>query len=226
MSYRKIDIVPGEYYHLYNRGANKQIIFKDEADYHRFLELLFLSNTAFSVSIRNTRREYGSVFEFDRGDEQPVAVGAYCLMQNHFHILVKPLIENGVEIFMRKILTGYSMYFNKRYKRTGTLFEGRYKSEHADSDEYLKYLFSYIHLNPLKILNSGWRKNGLTKTEEGVEYLSKYKYSSYIDFVNRQNREESSILTLDEFPEYFPNEQSFLKEIREWIDLQDEFMSV
>ena len=82
-------------------------------------------------------------------------------MPNHFHILVKEKIENGISKFMGKLTTGYSMYFNKRYDRTGSLFQGVFKSVHADSDEYLKYLFAYIHLNPIKLINPEWKENGI-----------------------------------------------------------------
>jgi len=70
-------------------------------------------------------------------------------MPNHYHILASAKADGGLTKFMQKLATGYSMYFNKKYDRTGTLFEGRFKAKHADSDEYLKYLFSYIHLNPV-----------------------------------------------------------------------------
>ena len=208
-------IVPDSYYHIYNRGANKQTLFKDSVDYYRFVELLYLSNTTHAINIRDVRKEYDSAFDFERGTEL-VAIGAYCLMPNHFHILITPCVQNGIESFMRKLSTGYSMYFNKRYERTGVLFEGRYKSQYIDSDEYLKYLFSYIHLNPLKLIDGEWKNKGIQDVVGGLQYLQNYIYSSYQDFTT-SGRKQSVILAIDKFPEYFPDKNIFMKEIQSWV---------
>lgn len=216
MAQRRVAIVPESYYHIYNRGVSKQVIFKDNADYCRFVELLYISNTTYPVNIRDIRKGHDSVFDFEQGAKL-VAIGSYCLMPNHFHILITPLVDHGVEIFMRKVSTGYSMYFNKRYERTGVLFEGRYKSSYVDHDEYLKYLFSYIHLNPLKLIDSEWKKKGLKNVKDGLIYLARYKYSSYQDFID-EVRKESGILTLEKFPEYFKDKNVFNKEIYSWVD--------
>lgn len=108
------------------------------------------------------------------------------------------------------------MYFNKKYERTGGLFEGRFKSEHADSDEYLKYLFSYIHLNPIKLIQSDWKENGIISAVAAKRYLQDYTHSSFLDYDNG-SRKEGSILDKELFPEYFPTTDSFRKEIFEWI---------
>jgi putative transposase len=215
MSQRRVPIVPDSYYHIYNRGVSKQVIFKDRADYLRFIELLYISNTSHAVNIRDIRKTHTSVFDYER-ENQLVAIGAYCLMPNHFHILMTPVIENGVETFMRKVSTGFSMYFNKRHEHTGVLFEGRYKSRYIDTDEYLRYIFSYIHLNPLKLIDSEWKEKGLRDVKSGLKYLEEYRYGSYYDFVV-SSRVESKILTLRKFPEYFPNKDVFMKEINSWV---------
>ncbi len=219
MSQRTVNLVEGEYYHIYNRGNSKQTIFKDRADYERFQQLLFGMNSHNTIVLRaiGVQRR----FLFERG-EPLVGIGAYCLMPNHFHILLTPLGEGGVENFMRKVSTGYSMYFNKKYERRGALFEGRYKSQYADTDEYLKYLFSYIHLNPLKLIQSDWKDVGLTNIVGGKNYLDKYRFSSYFDYAVGY-RLESSILTVEKFPPYFPNRGSFLKDTTEWMNYKDMF---
>ena len=89
--------------------------------------------------------------EIDRG-ETLVDIGIYCLVPNHFHLLIKEKTENGISEFVKKVATGYSMYFNKKYERTGSLFEGPFKAKRIDTDEYLKYIFSYIHLNRKQII--------------------------------------------------------------------------
>ena len=120
MALRKQDFEIDEYYHLYNRGTEKRIIFLDEQDYKHFLFLMYICNTQKSIVLREIDEL------FDRG-EAIIEIGAYCLMPNHFHILVREKIENGISTYMRKLLTAYSMYFNKKYKRSGKLYEGVFK---------------------------------------------------------------------------------------------------
>lgn len=212
---RKVSFVPGEFYHLYNRGNSRQVIYKTDADYTRFMTLLYIANGTNSLDFRRIDQE--ELFRSERGEQQ-VAIGAYCLMPNHFHILVTPLVEDGVTTFMRKLTTGYSMYFNKRHLRTGSLFEGRFKSEHADNDNYLKYLFSYIHLNPVKLIQSDWLKVGIRDKSEALKYLRDYKYSSYID--NDLVRPESGILEKRKFPEYFSSYENYEGEMEEWLNFK------
>jgi putative transposase len=212
MPIRRVALVPGEYYHIYNRGNSKQTIFRSEEDYRRFVTLLYTANGTKAFELREIRAD--QIFDFNRGDAQ-VAIGAYCLMPNHFHILLTPLVDDGVERFMRKLSTGYSMYFNKKYFRTGTLFEGRFKSEHVNEDRYLKYLFSYIHLNPVKLIQSDWREVGIKNMEATMQYLNNYQYSSYLD--NEQTRPQSAILKRTLFPEYFKDKSSVDRELVEWL---------
>ncbi len=217
MSQRKVSLAEGEFFHIYNRGNSKQVIFKDAADYSRFQQMLYAMNAQEKVSLRLIEKDV--MYRYDRG-QQLVYIGAYCLMPNHFHILLTPAVEKGIQTFMQKISTGYSMYFNKRYERTGSLFEGRFKSLHVDSDEYLKYLFSYIHLNPLKLIEPLWKEKGLENIVDGKKYLDDYFFSSYSDFSGK-SREESAILNKDRTPEYFPNEHMFIKEINEWMNFRN-----
>ncbi|MBI4156051.1 MAG: transposase, partial [Candidatus Zambryskibacteria bacterium] len=151
MSLRKQSFAHGEFYHLYNRGTEKRIIFLEEKDYEHFLFLMYICNTSKNIELRNIGEN------FDRG-EPIVDIGAYCLMPNHFHILVYEREEGGISKYMLKLLTSYSMYFNKKYDRTGKLYEGVFKSIHAGSDQYLKYLYSYIHLNPAKLKDKNWKE--------------------------------------------------------------------
>ncbi len=219
MSQRIVALVPGEYYHTYNRGADKRIIFLDDADRRRFVELLYLANTTSPINVRDVRRRELSVFDFDR-KMQRVHIGAYCLMPNHFHILLTAAQENGVQDYMQKLLTAYSMYFNKRYARTGTLFEGRFKSEHVDSDEYLKYLFSYIHLNPVKLIQSDWKEVGIRDLKKVRAYLDAYAYSSLHDYF--VIREESKILDQDKFPGFFSTKKEIDDELIGWLRYRED----
>lgn len=215
MTTRFDSLATGEYYHVYNRGADKRALFKDNADYKRFIELLFLSNTHERINVRDIRRTYTSVFDFNRG-EPLVYIGAYCLMPNHFHILLTPAVDNGIQTFMLKLSTGYSMYFNKRYERTGILYQGHFKSSHAFTDEYLKYLFSYIHLNPVKLIQSDWKEVGIRDIDKTRTYLDEYLYSSLPDYIG--SRTESAILERHKFPAYFASKQKIDAELLGWLN--------
>jgi len=217
MPIRKVPFATEEFYHVYNRGNSRQTIYQTASDYNRFISLLYLANGSSAIDLREIKED--ELFEFARG-EQLVAIGAYCLMPNHFHILLTPLVEDGVVIFMRKLATGYSMYFNKKHHRTGSLFEGRFKSEHVDSDNYLKYLFSYIHLNPVKLLQPDWQQQGIVNLQDTFTYLDTYRYSSYID--NTMSRPESNILNRAPFPEYFATKQAYDSEMKDWLTYDDE----
>ena len=112
MSLRKTSFASGEYYHIYNRGNSKQTIFHDQEDYLRFLKLLFLANGEKSFKIYFIKE---NPYEFEKG-KNLVDIGAYCLMPNHFHLLITQTEEGDISKFMQKISTGYSMYYNNKYK--------------------------------------------------------------------------------------------------------------
>ena len=212
---RRISFSEHEFYHVYNRGTDKRTIYQSPADYQRFLELLFLANSSESFNVRDLREKYKEVYDHDRGD-QLVAIGAYCLMPNHFHLLVTPLVDQGLTKFMGKLMTGYSMYFNKKYDRTGALFEGRFKAKHADSDEYLKYLFSYIHLNPIK-LQSDSIQEGLSLSDKSFTFVKDFEYSSLSSYFG-QTASKNVILQREAFPDYFGNMKNLKSELYSWLD--------
>jgi putative transposase len=173
---------------------------------------LFLANGTRSFALREI--EKNGVFNFNR-EENLVDIGAYCLMPNHFHILLTPRAVSGAQIFLQKLSTGYSMYFNKKYNRTGSLFEGKFKSKIADSDEYLKYLFSYIHLNPIALIDPTWKESDVSKISFHKNFLEGYSYSSYKDFTS--TRLESVIINPAAFPEYFSTVKEFDGVLTEWL---------
>jgi len=213
MSIRKITFVPGEYYHLFNRGNSKQKIFKNSDDYLRFIKLLYISNSEQSFKFRDMK----DVYSKPRINQQ-VSIGAYCLMPNHFHILLAEKENGNISKFMQKLQTAYSMYFNIKYKRSGGLFEGKFKSEHLSSDIYLKYIFSYIHLNPLKIMDSKWKENRRFNKQSAIHFLNKYYFSSYRDY-RGEKRIENILIDRNDFPDYFPTTKTFNNEIFDWITL-------
>ncbi len=219
---RKIVFSEGEYYHIYNRGVERRDIFMETRDKERFVKLLYVANGTKAFEFRQIQNQL--MGEIDR-DEPLVAIGAYVLMPNHFHILVKETRENGISTFMEKFGTAYSMYFNKKYKRSGFLFQGNFKAEHVDNDEYLKYLFAYIHLNPVKLIEPNWKETGIQDGERAKKYLADYQHSSYADYANGnagEKRDEVAILTKEEFPEYFAHAHEFKDFVNDWLEFREE----
>jgi putative transposase len=210
MTLRKQSFVPSEYYHLYNRGTEKRIIFKDVKDYRHFLFLMYICNTTKSIELRKIGEN------FDR-KETLVDIGPYCLMPNHFHILVHEKTEGGISKYMLKLMTSYSMYFNKKYKRTGKLYEGVFKSTHANTDRYLKYLYSYIHLNPAKLKDKKWKENTNKNSANLLKYIFIYPYSSLQEYANLKFK----IVNPGPFPTYFKNINEHKKELLEWLSFND-----
>jgi len=218
MSLRKFPLVSGEHYHIYSRGNGKRDIFHDKADYQRFIKLLFIANSEENFRLS----EIKDPFSIERGNIL-VSIGAYCLMPNHFHILLRQESDGGISKFIQKVMTGYTMYYNKRYEKTGSLCEGKFKSQLLDTDNYLKYIFSYIHLNPVKLIFSNWKKDGFidkTQKSRALTFLEEYPYSSFHSYIET-NKKESLILTKESFPKYFPSKKTFKKEIIEWLSFND-----
>jgi len=143
---RKVPLVEGEYYHVFNRGVDKRTIFSDESDFQRFLK---------SMKEFNVIRPIGSIYENSfrktknskESDKPLVEFVAYCLNPNHYHFILCPVVENGIEKFIHKLNMGYAKYFNEKYKRSGALFQGSFKSVHVVSNEQLIYLSTYVNLN-------------------------------------------------------------------------------
>jgi len=206
---RNYTFAPGEYYHIYARGFEKLPVFRNKDDYNRFLESLYLFNSKNPQALREVSRGLTlgrSIFDAKRGD--PVTdICAYCLMPNHFHLLLREIDEKGISKFMQKLMTAYTMYFNQKYERKGAIFGSSFKGRHVIDDRHLKYLFSYTHLNPREIIK--------TKLEE-------YPYSSYPDYLGIK-RAQVNILNKKAFPDYF--EGNMRKEIEEWLSFGKDYTS-
>jgi putative transposase len=221
MSIRKTSFVPGEFYHIYNRGNNKREIFHDKNDFLFFIKNLNLFNTRKNLCLRCTLKD----FLIYNNNKELVSVGCYCLMPNHFHLIISEKNIGYITKFMQKVTTSYVMYYNQKYKTTGSLFEGRFKSKHIDDDRYFKYLFSYIHLNPVKLVDPKWKIDGIKDHKKALEFLENYEYSSYKKYLKGEDK--YNIIENFSFPEYFPTRESFKKDIFDWLiygkeDLHDE----
>jgi REP element-mobilizing transposase RayT len=157
---RRTIFANSEYYHIYNRGVEKKSIFLESRDYVRFIK-----------TIRNLK-DQGSAF-LKKAEPLGVEFIVYCLNPNHYHFILKQTTNNSISDFMHKLGTSYTMYFNKKYNRTGILFQGRFKSIHIDTDEYLLWLSAYINLNP--------------KLHKITNNLNNYPWSSYLDYAGKRN---------------------------------------
>ncbi|OGL37203.1 hypothetical protein A3B63_03310 [Candidatus Saccharibacteria bacterium RIFCSPLOWO2_01_FULL_49_22] len=158
------DYAEDTYYHVYNRGVEERVIFPEKADYVVFLSLL--------------KRYLGKEISQDiAGRQHPnysgeISLLAFCLMPNHFHLLVYQSKKNSMTRLLRGVCTAYAMYFNKKYKRVGHLFQNRFKAAMITKDSYLLHISRYIHLNPDKYLT--WEFSSLPY------YLSNKK-ASWVD---------------------------------------------
>lgn len=224
---RLFDFASDEYYHLYNRGTEKRNVFSNPSDYRRFHLLLHLANSVAPVRIRDRKSGQGltsaktilSQFA-EEISERLVHVGAYCLMPNHFHMLVREIEPGNLSIFMQKLTTAYTMYFNKKYERVGALFQGTFKAKHVEDDGYLKYLFAYIHLNPIKLINPDWQKTDRQIDPQKIFfYLDAYEYSSFTDYAKTGHRPAVAIINPEAFPKYFSSVIEHREELLDWFAL-------
>ena len=215
---RKIPLVQGEYYHLYGRGVDKRVVFTEPSEYERFIAYLYILNSAQNSRHSDFFRTHTSqdAFNIDRGDPL-VAFGAFCLMPNHFHLYVTPLVEGGVSKFMQRLQTAYTKYFNQKHARTGALFGSTFKSEHVKNDNHAKYLFSYIHLNPAKLKDPRWKEKGSGDLKKLAAFVEEYPYSSYREYLSGDH----VITAPAKFPEYLHNKSEVQRHIKDWLQFQD-----
>ena len=168
-------IAPGEYYHVYNRGVGKKILFHSKPDYTRFLFLiLYFQSPITFPQVGRYVDEFVKHPMLDNMQEiinkRSVEVVSFCIMPNHFHLTLKEEKEGGIALYMQRILNAYAKYYNTKYENSGHVFQGAYKLVHIDNEGQLRHLSAYIHKNPREI--SEWRD----KYEE-------YPWSSYQDFI-------------------------------------------
>lgn len=196
----------GEFYHVYNRGVDKRKVFMNREDLARFYE---------SMSVFNARDPVGSLYEhmFDlrlgrnkNKKERLVDIVCYCLNPSHYHFILRQGIDGGISEYMRRLGGGYTMYFNPKYRRSGSLFQGRYKSTHLSSNEKLLYTSVYVNLNDRihrfggSTSKSSWEE--YAKSKEGV-------CSKKIILDQLKNAREYKIFTEDTLASILEKKQLF-----------------
>lgn len=211
----------GEWYHCYNRGVDKRRVFSGRADYERLLLLIFIANASIPAHTFHLKNKKLSAILSDKSFQRGtplVEIGAYSLMPNHFHFVLKEVREGGIALFMQKVFTGYTMYFNKKNERTGALFAGTFKSKHIADDNYLKRLVPYVHLNCVKLFDPRW-KSGRGSSAAIEKRLKEYPYSSLPDFMGVERPERAllgnSIFELFDSP---PNAREMLDEAKGYYE--------
>lgn len=217
-------------YHVFNRGVDKRDIFLDDEDYFRFINGLFEFNDetpvlnvkyyfdmkTMSVASRRINKEM-----VNEPRDLLVDVMLFTLMPNHFHLILRQKADQGITKFMRKLGTGYAMFFNKKYERSGVLFQGRFKAVMLEKQEHFQYLPYYIHSNPLSLKYGGrtsinWRSK--------VKFLEEYKWSSYPDYIGIKNF--PSITEKDFILDVFGGEKEYKKHTREYLRESAKFADI
>lgn len=201
MSTRKVPFQCDEWFHCFNRGIDKRDVFESEQDANRFLLLLYIANSLENVRLSNILDHSLSEVVSRPRSGQLVSIGAYCLMHNHYHLLLKEIKQGGISQFMQKLGTAYTMYFNKKYSRVGNLFLRPFRALHVGEDRYFQRVVDYIHCNPAEKYEPDW-KRGIVKNIGSLEKtLLQYPYSSFADYAGIV-RTQRAILSNDGFNVY------------------------
>ena len=209
---RKEPFSINNYVHVYNRGNRKQAIVHNAKDREHFLQMLYYFNTEKTSSnpLRNQnqllRSDLNSWPEGWEPRKPIIKIIAFVLMENHFHLLLKEIIEGGIAKFMQRLGTGMTMYYNIKYQESGRLFQGAYKARCVNDDLYLKYLSVYIQVKNSLELYSGGLKKAIKEFDKAFNWAVNYQYSSLGDFVGVRN---CKIIDKDIFSELFPSPKEY-----------------
>ena len=206
----------GDIYHIINRGIDKRKIFLSDKYYTRFINNLrdFNDVNAMPRSYHE-RRVYNLTFR--KPDDELVDIICICLMSNHFHILVQEKVDGGASLFFKKVLSGYTQYFNLKNDRSGALFQGKTKIILVNNDAHFLHLPFYIFLNPVKLIESQWKEKGIKNPKKAVDFLERYKWSSFDETVLNKEGVKSFFLQMLLVVIYFLNCLTLIKKSLERI---------
>jgi REP element-mobilizing transposase RayT len=167
MAVRPFTFAVNEHYHCFNRGVDKRVIFVDQQDYIYFLQLLKHLNTSDVLGSLRLHKNKGPV-------DPPVTMLSYCLLPNHYHLILRSNIDGGVSKYLQRIAGGYTMYFNQKYERTGSLFQGKFKAKHIESDQDLRQMLAYVRYNYIvhEINDTALYRSGLNTKDDLVRGLA------------------------------------------------------
>lgn len=198
MPLRKTPLVTDHFYHIFNRGVEKRITFTDTREYKHFLETMkYYQHKDLELKFSHATYEMKQT----TSGKKLIDIIAYCLMPNHFHLLVKQLEENGISTFMRRSINSYTRYFNTKHERIGPLLQGPFKVALIENDEQFIHVSRYIHLNPL------------------VGYITKdlrlYEWSSYTEYLGIHN---SRFCNPSEILNFFKNPTDYERFVKDQED--------
>jgi putative transposase len=228
---KKPVFVNNNIYHLYNRGVEKRKVFMDDRDHLRFIHDLFEFNDRESSpppNIRFSSRRPSTLntqcFEVElqniEKERKPrkllVELLAFTLMPNHYHLLVRQKVDNGISTFMQKMGTGYTNYFNLKYERDGSLFQGRFKAVPVEREAHFIHLPYYIHLNPLDLVTPEWRARKMQNPKKAMHFLENYRWSSFLDYIGKKNF--PSVTQRKFLLDFFSGPAEYKKSTLEWIE--------
>lgn len=198
----------------------------DDRDHFRFIHDLFEFNDIAHAEnlfyhLRNPSIAVGQHYELRHRPARKLLVNilTFCLMPNHYHLLLQPLVKNGVPLFMKKLNGGYVQYFNKKHERTGTLFERKYRSVLVDNQAHFIHLPYYIHLNPLDFKMPEWRERELKNYREAINFLNSYRWSSHLDYIGKNNF--PSVTQRNFLLDIFEGESGYEKKLTDWLKNTD-----
>ena len=191
MTNRSFTFSSNENYHCYNRGVDKRVIFEDQQDYIYFLKLLRNFNTS---------AVYGNLRLSENKDpiNPPVTILSYCLLPNHYHLVLRCNDdEGGLSKYLQRVAGGYTMYFNQKYKRSGALFQGTFKAKHIETDLYLRHILAYVKYNNLvhDIIDKTLYRSSLNTKDDLVRGLTS-NFENMIEIVDIIREIRSSRLNL------------------------------
>ncbi len=206
MVYRYDEFAPGNVYHIYTRGVEERNIFQDNTDRKRFLDLLT------HCLPQGLLRSYSAARRFQkyplrlRRGEGIVDLLCYCLMTNHFHLLLHENVPGGISHYMHRLLNSYAKYFNKRQKRVGSLFVRPFQAVWVDDDDQLLHVSRYIHLNPY--------------VAHMVENPMAYAWSSLAEYIGSRTRSQFCHVALlremmkrEEYKRFVTNEKDYARRL-------------
>ena len=229
MARQTVDFVNNELYHICYRAVGDAVIFKDADDYFRAIFALYEFNNSQPVNIwlRRLQRKAEKLLLgptpqsslVDRRDKF-VEILAFCFMPNHIHLVVRQLKDGGVSQFMQKVGTGYATFFNKKYSRKGHLFS-RFKAFYVSSDNQLKNVITYVHCNPISLIEPGWKEAGIKRSQQVLAFLKEeYRWSSFFDYLGRKNF--PSVTNRDFVLEVMGGAEGSRQAIEDWISHKQE----
>lgn len=220
---RKVQFVPGQYYHIYSRTILNSPEFKDSRQAERLAQSFLISNStkstqAFQFLRNNKDAPIEETLKIVKEGEKLVDVLCYSIMPDHYHLLIRELKENGISNFIRKCNISIAKYVNIKNDRRGTLFESRFNAKHINTNEYLIHLSLYIHLNPLDILSGrDWRTHKLKDWPTEKEKLLNYPWSSLKAFLDK-NHNDLIISGTDIILSQFDNNKDYELFLQEWSE--------